>query len=82
MTARIVLLRLRTVTHVRSRPFSSPPVRVEWDFVRVLYVARCDRCADSLATPNATAADDWADTHRCDPELTALLTRITKRRAA
>ncbi|MER7542035.1 hypothetical protein ABTW95_03410 [Spirillospora sp. NPDC127506] len=58
------------------------PVGVEWDESGSLHIARCQRCADSLASPSCDEVDDWADTHRCDPELAALLALVTSRRAA
>lgn len=57
-------------------------VGVEWDEFRSLHIARCQRCADSFASPSPSDADEWADTHRCDPELAALLAFVTARRAA
>ncbi|WP_329085096.1 hypothetical protein OG979_22265 [Actinomadura citrea] len=58
------------------------PVGVEWDGFRSLHVARCQQCAESFASSSPTQADDWADVHRCDPELVALLALVTDRRAA
>ncbi|MFI0406116.1 hypothetical protein [Actinomadura sp. 3N508] len=58
------------------------PVGVEWDEFRSLHIARCQRCADSFTSSRTGEVDDWADTHRCDPELAALLALITVRRAA
>ncbi|NEA28323.1 hypothetical protein [Actinomadura bangladeshensis] len=58
------------------------PVGVEWDEFRSLHVVRCQRCADSFASARSGEVDDWADTHRCDPELGALLALVTSRRAA
>ena len=58
------------------------PVGVEWDEFRSLHVARCQRCADSFASPSCGEVDDWADTHHCDPEMATLLALVTARRAA
>ncbi|MEV4003009.1 hypothetical protein [Actinomadura sp. NPDC049753] len=58
------------------------PVGVEWDDFRSLHVARCQQCAESFASSSPVRADDWTDVHRCDPELVALLTHVTDRRAA
>ncbi|MCP9952915.1 hypothetical protein [Actinomadura madurae] len=58
------------------------PVGVEWDEFRSLHIARCQRCADSFASSSSTEADDWADTHHCDPEMAALLALVDTRRAA
>ncbi|MEV3925463.1 hypothetical protein [Actinomadura coerulea] len=58
------------------------PVGVEWDEFRSLHVARCQQCADAFASSTSTEADEWADVHRCDPELVALLALVTNRRAA
>ncbi|WP_157430967.1 hypothetical protein [Actinomadura macra] len=57
-------------------------VRVGWDDLRSLDVAVCGRCAESMASPRAGEVDDWADAHRCDAELAALLALVTDRRAA
>ncbi|MBT2206849.1 hypothetical protein [Actinomadura sp. NEAU-AAG7] len=58
------------------------PVGVEWDEFRSLHIARCQRCADSFASASWAQVDRWADTHRCDAELAALLALVTERRAA
>ncbi|WP_433228989.1 hypothetical protein [Actinomadura formosensis] len=58
------------------------PVGVEWDEFCSLHLARCQRCADSFTSSSCDEVDDWADTHRCDPELAALLALVTARRAA
>ena len=58
------------------------PVGVEWDEFRSLHLARCQRCADSFASSRCSEVDDWADTHHCDPEMTALLALVDTRRAA
>jgi hypothetical protein len=58
------------------------PVGVEWDEFRSLHVARCQRCAESFASSSCGEVDDWADTHRCDAELAALLALVDTRRAA
>ncbi|MGI5206474.1 hypothetical protein ACQEU6_33490 [Spirillospora sp. CA-108201] len=58
------------------------PVGVEWDEFRSLHVARCQCCTESFASSSSAEADDWADVHRCDPELVELLTLVTNRRAA
>ncbi|NVI88883.1 hypothetical protein [Actinomadura sp. BRA 177] len=58
------------------------PVGVEWDEFRSLHIARCQRCAESFASSCCGEVDDWADAHRCDVELAALLAFITSGRAA
>ncbi|WP_242888064.1 hypothetical protein [Actinomadura litoris] len=58
------------------------PVGVEWDEFRSLHIARCQRCAESFASSRAAEVDGWADAHRCDTELAALLALVTDRRAA
>jgi hypothetical protein len=63
-----------------SRPGSSlpvPPVRVEWDGVRGLYIAACGRCCETFTTDRLDQAHEWAETHTCDPELADLLADIT-----
>ncbi|MFA1546783.1 hypothetical protein [Actinomadura chokoriensis] len=58
------------------------PVGVEWDDFRSLHLARCQHCADSFASSSCGKVDTWANTHRCDPELAALLALVDNRRAA
>jgi hypothetical protein len=58
------------------------PVGIDWDEFGSLHIARCQRCADSFASPSCGEVDDWANTHRCDPELAALLALLDTRRAA
>jgi hypothetical protein len=58
------------------------PVGVEWDEFLSLHVARCQRCAESFASSRPGEVDDWADTHRCDAEMAALLALVDVRRAA
>jgi hypothetical protein len=53
-------------------------VRVEWDGVRGLHVAVCERCCDTFTTARYGQAHAWAETHTCDPELAALLDAITR----
>ncbi|MDL4776356.1 hypothetical protein [Actinomadura xylanilytica] len=59
-----------------------PPVRVEWDGPRGLHVAQCGRCTDSFTSSRPAEIDEWADTHRCDVELAALLDLVASGRAA
>ncbi|MFC5748337.1 hypothetical protein [Actinomadura rugatobispora] len=92
MAAQVIALRPRPVPASlpvpATRPRSSwaspavPPVAVGWDAFRSLHLARCEMCADSFASSRADEVDQWADTHRCDLELVALLAEITVRRAA
>ncbi|WP_030177326.1 hypothetical protein [Spirillospora albida] len=92
MTARILVLRPGAVPvpsqpsapSSSSHPSSSivPPVRIGWDDLRGLHVAVCDRCTDTYTSPSAGDVEDWADSHRCDAEMAALLTLVTSRRAA
>ena len=57
-------------------------VSVLWDEYRGLYVAVCERCCEGLDTERSDQAEDWAASHRCDPELAALLADVTTRRRA
>jgi hypothetical protein len=57
-------------------------VRVVWDELRDLDVAVCDSCAESFASSRPGEVDGWADAHRCDAELAALLALVTSRRAS
>jgi hypothetical protein len=98
MTAKVIPLRRRTVPVPSSPPrlgdgrpssSSSPAnlrdaVRVTLDDTRGVHVAVCDRCADSRSA-YADSLDwllEWADTHRCDPELVALLASVCGQGAA
>jgi hypothetical protein len=54
-----------------------PLISITWDDVQALTIARCERCADSLASSDADQIDQWAEAHRCDPELAALLEQVT-----
>lgn len=59
-----------------------PPVRVGWDELRGLDVAVCSACAESFASSCVAEVDEWAEVHRCDAELAALLALACNRRAA
>ncbi|TYB49328.1 hypothetical protein [Actinomadura chibensis] len=65
-----------------SSSSGTSPVRVGWDELRGLDVAVCFSCAESFASSHVAGVDDWADGHRCDAELAALLALVTSRRAA
>jgi hypothetical protein len=67
---------------VLTRPGQDGPVSVDWDEGRQMYIAVCERCAETLLTARLDQAHDWADEHRCDPELVALLAEVLDRRAA
>ncbi|CNF01468.1 Uncharacterised protein [Mycobacterium tuberculosis] len=58
------------------------PIGVEWGEFRSLHVARCQRCTESFASSSCGEVDDWADAHRCDAEMAALLALVDVRRAA
>ncbi|MFP3965428.1 hypothetical protein SMC26_24180 [Actinomadura fulvescens] len=82
MTTIVIALRPRPV--LPSSP-SSPVVPVpdvEWDDFRGLHIAHCARCTDTYTSPLLHRADWWADSHRCDLELVALLDQTTSGRAA
>jgi hypothetical protein len=69
----------------RSRPavpVLGGPVAVEWDECRGLDVAVCDGCCETLDALSLDQAHEWAEGHRCDPELAALLAEVLTRRAA
>ncbi|GAB2828932.1 hypothetical protein GCM10027176_36410 [Actinoallomurus bryophytorum] len=80
--AKIVPLRPRAARPVPARPDQDGPVSVEWDEGRETYVAVCERCTETLITERFDQAYGWADEHRCDPELVALLAEVLDRRAA
>jgi hypothetical protein len=61
---------------VRARPGQDGPVPVEWDEGRGMYVAACPRCTDTLLSERIDQAHEWADEHRCDSDLIALLTEV------
>ncbi|SEG91072.1 hypothetical protein SAMN04489712_12828 [Thermomonospora echinospora] len=75
---------------VPIRPFPSRRVGssvlvgpvVEWDGVRGLHIATCDRCADTMTAVSAGRAYRWVEDHECDPELAALLANLTGGTAA
>jgi hypothetical protein len=67
---------------VLTCPAQDVPVSVDWDEGRQMYVAACDRCTETLLTSRLDQAHGWADEHRCDPELVALLAEVLDRRAA
>jgi hypothetical protein len=52
------------------------PVRVTFDDTRGVHVAACAQCAETESAYSGGLGWllDWAETHRCDPELAALLT--------
>ncbi len=69
----------------RPRPTARPglvPLSVEWDEGRGLYVLACDRCCESATMYWLEDTDEWAETHRCDPELAALLAVVLDQVAA
>ncbi|WP_026412824.1 hypothetical protein [Actinomadura oligospora] len=72
MNARIIPFPRRP----RPVPVVVSLVTVDWDVARLLYVARCSRCADAFTALGLADADDWADTHTCDAELVALLAEV------
>jgi hypothetical protein len=59
-------------------------IRITLDDTRGVHVAVCDRCADSQSAYADSLAWllEWAETHRCDPELVALLASVCGHRAA
>jgi hypothetical protein len=84
VTPRVITLRPRP-RRVPTRPVPSSavraldgPVSVEWDEARELYVLSCHRCTDTLTLLRLDEAYESAETHRCDPELAALLDHITR----
>ncbi|GAA1565442.1 hypothetical protein GCM10009678_55610 [Actinomadura kijaniata] len=90
MTARVITLRPRPIPGSALVPSPSPssslavltPVRIDWDAVRSLYVARCSRCVDAFAAFSPDQVDRWAAAHRCDVELVALLASLNVRDTA
>lgn len=68
---------------VPSSPSDSrlPLVRVRWDEFRNLDVAVCSQCAESFSSSGWGEVDNWADAHRCDAELAALLASFPRRAA-
>ena len=45
------------------------------------YLARCERCGESVTAHRYTWAVAWADNHTCDGELVALLADLDRRAA-
>jgi hypothetical protein len=72
----VVPLRPAVPSHSVPVPPSAVLVSVEWDDARALYVAACDGCCETATTHHLTDAETWADEHRCDPELAALLATV------
>jgi hypothetical protein len=58
-------------------------VRLAFDDTRGIHVAACARCAETQdAYPDAVGwLLGWADAHRCDPELAALIAACDQRAA-
>jgi hypothetical protein len=65
----------------RATPPGAELVTVEHDPIRGVYVAACARCAEHAVTFTLAAACRWAESHRCDPELAALLGGLAGRAA-
>lgn len=92
MTARVIPFRPRRPRRVPARPAASLPVPssalpdgqvvVEWDGIRGTHTAVCTRCTDNITAVPVDQVHVWADSHRCDPELAALLAEITGGTAA
>lgn len=95
MTAKLIPLRRHAVPvpsprpAQEDRPSSSRPdmqdvVRVIVDDMRGVHVAVCDRCADSQSAYSDALAWllEWADAHRCDPEMVSLLASVCGQGAA
>lgn len=80
MKSKVVPLKNRHLSS--SNIILDPPVTVEWDSIEEVYNAICVRCTEGLSTPRLDLAHNWAETHRCDPELAALLAAVTRRTAA
>jgi hypothetical protein len=80
MTGKLLPFPARRPTPLRIPP--EPPVIVEWDPIEGVYNAICLRCTEGLSTTRLDEAHDWAETHRCDPELAALLDAISGSAAA
>ena len=72
----VVPLRPAVPTHSVPVPPTAVLVSVEWDDARGLYLAACERCCESATTHHLDEADAWAEDHRCDPELAALLATV------
>ncbi|MEV5705740.1 hypothetical protein [Actinoallomurus sp. NPDC052274] len=68
--------RLRDGRPSSSRRLVLDAVRVTFDDTRGVHVAACARCAETESAYSGGLGWllDWAETHRCDPELAALLT--------
>jgi hypothetical protein len=75
MAATVIALRPRLV--LASSSVVPGPVSVEWDEGRGLYVVACRRCTETVLPSRLDEAEELAETHRCDPELAALLAEIT-----
>jgi hypothetical protein len=58
------------------------PISAEWDEAHGLYVAACERCCETATAHRIDQAEEWVETHRCDPELVALLADVLSGTAA
>ena len=83
----VIPLRRPTVPSSSRRPRRSvhrpsSPVRIIFDDVSGVHAAVCRHCTESSYTDSVGWLLDWADQHRCDPELAALLAAVCDRGAA
>jgi hypothetical protein len=69
------LRRLPTALHLAEN------VTITWSNLTGRHVAVCQHCAETAESHSSTWVLNWADDHRCDPELVALLAEITQRAA-
>lgn len=64
-----------------SRLRAVDPITIIWPHDDDNGVADCSRCHETVTGPSCDWLDQWADEHRCDPELVALLDAVTLRAA-
>jgi hypothetical protein len=76
------VIAMTNVVPLRPRRPVPVLVSVDWDQARALYVAACNRCCETTTTHRLDQAEEWAENHRCDPELAALLADVLTGTAA
>jgi hypothetical protein len=68
--------------HLSTALHLAESVTITWSALAGRHVAVCEHCAETAESHSSTWLLPWADDHRCDPELVALLAEITQQRAA
>jgi hypothetical protein len=64
-----------------TAPRLAENVTITWSNPTGRHIAVCRHCTETAESHSSTWLLPWADDHRCDPELVALLAEITQRAA-